>query len=230
MLFCDIMMVLAGSGSAPATTQSEVKKQVKARIEDRFDEYADDIDRLKATLLWYKDKARRSVQLRIDASSKTTSDNKQRGDNRPPQVKEDRPFIGNRGGREGRNYERRHQQDRGRDYRRRSPSRSPPQRRTRSRSRSRSRDRRSRRDRVHSPERKGDSGIKPCLFEVGYLVLSKGEGKRCTKGSSCEFVHKRSIKDYISYYKGLKRFKEDMTYYNTGVFAKKIVEAVNALK
>ena len=62
-------------------------------------------------------------------------------------------------------------------------------------------------------------------------MLSKGEGNRCTKGSSCEFVHKRDIKEYIAHYKGLKRFKEDMAYYNTGgAFGKKIVEAVNALK
>ena len=161
MLFCDIMMVLAGTGSAPAETKLEVQKQVKKRIKERFDEYADDIDRLKALLLWYKDKARRSVQQRIDASVKTTSDKNQRGDNKPPQVKDDRPLIGGRGGRDGRDradYDRGRQQDRGRDFRkRRSPSRSPG-RRSRSRSRSRSRDKRYRRDRVNSPERKGDSG------------------------------------------------------------------------
>ena len=65
---------------------------------------------------------------------------------------------------------------------------------------------------------------------MGYLVLSKGEGKRCTKGSSCEFIHKGTIKEYISHYKGLKNFKKDMEYYNTGGFGKKVIEAVNALK
>jgi len=92
MLFCDIMMVLAGTGSAPAESQLEVQEQVKQRIKERFDEYADDIDRLKALLVWYRDKARRSVQLRIDASAKTTSDKNQRGDTKPPQVEEDRPL------------------------------------------------------------------------------------------------------------------------------------------
>jgi hypothetical protein len=228
MLFCDIMMVLAGTGSAPAETQLEVQKLVKKRIKERFDEYADDIDRLKALLVWYRDKARRSVQLRIDASAKTTSDKNQRGDTKPPQVEKDRPLIGGRGGRDGRDYDRGRQQDRGRDFRRRSPSRSP-RRRSRSRSRSRSIDKRYRRNRVNSPERKGDSDTRPCLFEVGYFVLSKGEGKRCTKGSSCEFVHRRNINEYIARYMGLKRFKEDMAYYNTSAFGTKIVEAVNAL-
>jgi len=36
MLFCDIMVVLAGTGSAPAETQLEVQRQVKKRIKERI--------------------------------------------------------------------------------------------------------------------------------------------------------------------------------------------------
>jgi len=230
MLFFDIMELLAGATSAPQVSQSEVQDLVTDKISERFTEYGDDIDRLKVLLLWHKDVARRAVQQRIDASVKPAGD---RGLN----TREDRPPQGGRSGRDrvprerGADYNKGRYQDRNRDFRRRrSRTRSPKRRRSKSRSRSRSRDKKYGRDRVTSPPRQSDSGTRPCLFEVGFLVLSKGDGKRCTKGSSCKFIHKRTIKEYISHYNGLRRFKKDMEYYNTGDFGKKIIEAVNALK
>ena len=112
------MVLLAGDTSAPEVSQSVVQGLVKERISERFNEYGDNIDRLRALLLWNKQVARRAVQQRIDASIKPTGE-------KHLKPKEDRPLNGGRGGRDrgprekDADYNRGRHQDRNQDFRRR---------------------------------------------------------------------------------------------------------------
>ena len=236
-IFNVIMTTLAGTISQPAASLIEVQDKVVRRIHRVFEEYADDINDLKDKMLHALNMYGKSSTLRLDVSATKPGNERQPG--RERKFGEDNDKVVARGGaRDGgwhdrkgggrdREYDRERRPDRGRDHGRRgSPKRTP------SRSRSRDKHRRDPRrsqPREKSPKREKDTGIqKPCVFEVGSLVLKQG-GSRCNKGSECKFRHEKDIRGYKKFYGGLSKFRDEMCKYpNTG-FNGKVIEAVNAL-
>ena len=74
-----------------------------------------------------------------------------------------------------------------------------------------------------------DAGIqRPCMFEVGNLVLTKG-GARCTNGSECKFRHERTIGGYKKFYGGLSKFREEINKFPDIGYNAKVIKAVDAL-
>ena len=240
-IFAVVMNALAGTLFQPAATLLEVQDMVTRRIRRKFEEYADDINDLKDVMLHNLTMHRRTSTLRLDVSA-TKPIAEKAGNERKPLADKVVSGGGGAGGRwrghEGggrdfnrrdRDHERERRPDRGRDLSRRgSPKRTP------SRSRSRSRDRYRRDPKRGSPRggrpmKEQDAGIqRPCIFEVGHLVLTKG-GARCTNGSECKFRHERTIGGYKKFYGGLSKFREEINKFPDIGFNAKVIKAVDAL-